>query len=470
MSTDISSALGVGSGIDIKALAENLTKVEREPREQAIQTRIDKTEKRISGYGAVMFGLKQLKDAFSALNDKTDFTGATVRNSAPLAFDAVASAGASVAQHSVEVISLAQSQISRSGNFAAADSTLNNGASFSLTITSAGKATNVSVTERTPAGIVDAINSKQGLTGVEARLVNTGDPANPYTIVLTGQSGLANSFTVAQPAGEAPVAGLSFATRLQTAEDSQAVIDGITIFRDTNTLDDVIPGIKFELLSRTTTPGTVSVTRDTAPVKAKIEALAKAYNDLQDFLDTLGDPDSTDEEYGGVLQNDSTIRYVREQARSMITASSTTPGTTVAALRDIGITLDRSGRLQTDAAKLDVSMLARFDDIAEAFGANAVYSSTSSSTTPRGLAGDALRRLDAMMANDGPILSRNEQATRQLQDAEEDMADLKVRMDGVYERYLKQLSVMDGVVSQMNALRESLKGQFENLAAAYNNK
>lgn len=142
----------------------------------------------------------------------------------------------------------------------------------------------------------------------------------------------------------------------------------------------------------------------------------------------------------------------------------------MAALRDIGITLDRSGRLQTDAAKLDVSMLARFDDIAEAFGANAVYSSTSSSTTPRGLAGDALRRLDAMMANDGPILSRNEQATRQLQDAEEDMADLKVRMDGVYERYLKQLSVMDGVVSQMNALRESLKGQFENLAAAYNNK
>jgi flagellar capping protein FliD len=75
-----------------------------------------------------------------------------------------------------------------------------------------------------------------------------------------------------------------------------------------------------------------------------------------------------------------------------------------------------------------------------------------------------------MMANDGPILSRNEQATRQLQNAEEDMADLKVRMDGVYERYLKQLSVMDGVVSQMNALRESLKGQFENLAAAYNNK
>jgi len=470
MSTDISSALGVGSGIDIKALAENLTKVEREPREQAIQSRIDKTEKRISGYGAVMFGLKQLKDAFGALNDKADFTGATVRNSAPLAFEATASAGATVAQHSVEVVSLAQSQISRSGSFAAADTTLNNGGAFSLTVTSGGKVTNVSVTERNPAGVVDAINSKQGLTGVEARLVNTGDPANPYTIVLTGQSGRANSFTVAQPVTESPVAGLSFATRLQTAEDSQAVVDGITIFRDTNTLDDVIPGLKFELLSKTTSAATVSVTRDTAPVKAKIEALVKAYNDLQDFIDTLGDPDSTDEEYGGVLQNDSTLRYVREQARSMITASSTTPGTTVSALRDIGITLDRGGRLQTDAAKLDVSMLARFDDIAEAFGANALYTSTSSATTPRGLAGDALRRLDAMMANDGPILARNEQANRQLADAQDDMSQLKVRMDGVYERYLKQFAIMDSMVGQMNSLRTSLKGQFDNLAAMYSNK
>ena len=471
MSTDISSALGVGSGIDIKALAENLTKVEREPREQAIQTRIDKTERRVSGYGAIMFGLKQLKEAFGALNDKADFTGATVRNSHPQAFDVTASAGASVAQHSVEVQSLARAQISRSGNFARADTTLNGGNAFSLTITSGGRATNVSVTEKTPAGIVDAINSKQGLTGVEARLVNTGDPANPFTIVLTGQSGLANSFTVAQPGSEAPVAGLSFATRLQTADDSRAVIDGITVSRPTNTLDDVIPGIKFELLSPMAAgvSGTVSVTRDTAPVKAKIEALVKSYNDLQDFLDTLGDPDSTDEEYGGVLQNDSTLRYVREQARSMITATSSTPGTTVSGLRDIGITLDRQGRLQTDAAKLDVSMLARFDDIAEAFGANAVYTSTSPESTPRGLGGDALRRLDAMMANDGPILSRNEQATRQLADAEEDMAELKVRMDSVYERYLKQLSVMDSVVSQMNALRDSLKGQFENLAAAYKN-
>jgi flagellar capping protein FliD len=43
-------------------------------------------------------------------------------------------------------------------------------------------------------------------------------------------------------------------------------------------------------------------------------------------------------------------------------------------------------------------------------------------------------------------------------------------MDGVYERYLKQLAAMDSVVSQMNSLRDSLSGQFEGLMAMYTNK
>ncbi|MFM8548119.1 MAG: hypothetical protein ACKODB_11010 [Betaproteobacteria bacterium] len=61
MSTDgIMSALGAGSGIDIKGLARSLTDAEQKPREEAIQAKIDKTETRIAGYGAVLFGLEQV--------------------------------------------------------------------------------------------------------------------------------------------------------------------------------------------------------------------------------------------------------------------------------------------------------------------------------------------------------------------------------------------------------------------------
>ena len=74
------------------------------------------------------------------------------------------------------------------------------------------------------------------------------------------------------------------------------------------------------------------------------------------------------------------------------------------------------------------------------------------------------------MEKQGPILSRTEAATAQLSDAQEDLAKLEDHMTQVYDRYIKQFSVMDGLVSQMNSLRESLKGQFENLAKMYQSK
>jgi flagellar hook-associated protein 2 len=241
------------------------------------------------------------------------------------------------------------------------------------------------------------------------------------------------------------------------------------VTRATNVVDDVIPGIKLELLSTTTSAATLSVARDTAPVKEKITALVDAYNGLQDFLDTLGDSKSEDEEYGGVLANDSLLRYVRDQARSMITATSSTPSGTVTALRDIGVTLDREGRMQIDDTKLDVALLGRFEEIAKAFSADTDNQSMIGDAA-RGIAGDALKRLDGLMGTDGPILSRSNSAQDQLGKAETDLAELQERMDDVYQRYLDQFAVMDSLVTQMNTLRDSLKGQFENLSAMYSGK
>jgi flagellar hook-associated protein 2 len=138
-------------------------------------------------------------------------------------------------------------------------------------------------------------------------------------------------------------------------------------------------------------------------------------------------------------------------------------------MRDIGITLDREGRLQVDAAKLDVALIGRFEDVAKAFTAD-TDNQTLLGDAARGLAGDALKRLDDLMGANGPIMARNNAANTQLDRAELDMTRLKEQMDAVYERYLDQFIVMDGLVSQMNSLRDSLKGQFENLAAMYNNK
>jgi flagellar capping protein FliD len=74
-SSSILSALGAGSGIDVRKLADDLVAAERVPRQERIEARLAKSEARISGYGAVRFALSSLRSAFADLKDAADFPG-----------------------------------------------------------------------------------------------------------------------------------------------------------------------------------------------------------------------------------------------------------------------------------------------------------------------------------------------------------------------------------------------------------
>ncbi len=73
MATDTISALGAGSGVDVKALATSLVDAEKAPRKAAIDAKIKKSEGGISGYSAIKFVLSDLKTAFANLKDQSDF-------------------------------------------------------------------------------------------------------------------------------------------------------------------------------------------------------------------------------------------------------------------------------------------------------------------------------------------------------------------------------------------------------------
>ena len=58
--TNAISALGAGSGMDVKALATNLVEAERAPRKGVIDKKIAKSEAGISGYAAIKSALDGL--------------------------------------------------------------------------------------------------------------------------------------------------------------------------------------------------------------------------------------------------------------------------------------------------------------------------------------------------------------------------------------------------------------------------
>ena len=201
--SDLITQLGAGSGTNTKSLAESLVAVERQPREDAINARIRKSENRISGLSAVMLSLDTIKKSFQALDDPSDWNALNIQNGNTSALGAVSTGPAAAGSHSVEVLSLASAQRNASLGFAGSDTQLNSGLAFSLQLAVNGGSPStirVPATNATPTGMVAAINASK--MGVTAQLVNTNDgTASPYKIIITGTSGASNNFALTSDDG-----------------------------------------------------------------------------------------------------------------------------------------------------------------------------------------------------------------------------------------------------------------------------
>jgi flagellar hook-associated protein 2 len=475
MTTNFVSALGAGSGIDVKSLAENLVEAERAPRKERIDSRIAKTEAKISGYGAMKFALSDLQAAFAKVNDASEFSSSTATNSQPSAFGVSTTTTAGIGNYSIEVTQIAKATRIASTSFLASDTSLHTGP-FDLTITdSNGVDTTIGVTTATPTGMVKAINDSTDTTGLTAQLLNTG---NGYTVVVSGSTGQSHDFTLSSN-----VADVSFLpTKLQTAQDAQFQVNGLNMTRSTNQFSDVIDGVTLDLYGTTTlgSPARLDLNRQTGAIKDNLKLLVKAYNDFDESLKILADRASTVEDFGGVLAGDSLLQRVRSQVRSMITSDYkiyATPGNAateqlnpdVYAARHVGLSIDRNGLLTLDEVKLDAALTDNFDQVVTMFSANANNQSIYS-PSPGGLAGDAVKSIDKTLRSTGLIAQQSETASSQIKTYKKELVSLEEQMTRLLARYTAQFGTMDSIVGQSSSTRASLTSSFEGLMSMYTNK
>ncbi len=562
--TEFLKTLGMGTGVDIKQLAQTLTDAQGEPKKNVIDKAIAESNSKISAYSSLLFGLGSLDTAFKSLNDKGDFQSLTTKSSDATKLTATTTTAAATGKHHIVVSQLAKGerlasagyasstsslnsvtaftvavtaagttktvqlggvrQITESGSFASNSTTINGGSAFNVVIGSTTIAVDGSTYATTPAGVISAINAQSGSTGVSAAysgnkivltgtsgssfsfsdtasdlsfsttqsassggattpaglvtaindlnwdvtasLIDTGASSNPYKIVLQGKSGTANDFsvTLANKVGGGTPSGIAFSTSLQSAQNAQFTVDGLSIERGSNTVTDVLTGVNLELLQ--TSGGseiTLDIMRNTSDVKKKVENLVSVYNNLTIIMDTLGNHEST-EELGGVLVGDSTLRAVRQKVVSMVTATTTTPatGATMKSLSDLGVSLDRYGKLTINQTTLSDSLEneTHFLEIRKMFSADTDIQSEFS-TSDAGIAGDAIKTLRSLMATDGIVKSKSTGQSKDITRFEKDLRALEKRLEGVYDRYITQFTAMETSVNTMNGIRDSLKQQFE---------
>ena len=463
----IVSKLGGGSGIDTQALASSLVDAERAPRAQAINKNISKNEAVISGYSAVKYALGNLQAAFDDLKDKSDYKSISVSNSQTSAFTATATSSADTGSHTVLITQLAAAQRSTGTQiYTSADvaipglTTLTLGGTGFPDVSSAAQT--IAVTTATPTGVVDAINNSG--KGLSAQLVSTG---SGYKVVVTAASGASNAFTIASNVATE----LDFSTSLQTASDAALTVDGIAITSSSNSVTGAITGVTLNLLATNTSAASLNLANDTSSAKTKVLALVTAYNDANVLLDEVTNPKSTFETYGATLVGNSSVRSIRDQIRAMVTDDSSTAGSsgTLAALRDIGIEVDKTGKLTTNTVTLDLALDFNFTNTVTLLSGNQ-ENQGSFDTSDAGIAGDASKALTTLLGSSGTLSTESANATTRITKYQDTLAALEDRMTRLLERYTKQFAAMDSMVGQIKSTQTGLTSTFAGLMAMYTNK
>jgi len=166
----------------------------------------------------------------------------------------------------------------------------------------------------------------------------------------------------------------------QNAEDAQMTIDGTTITRSTNAIDDLVEDVTFNLTQETPTgvDVNVSIDPDTEIVQNAILNFVDTYNELRVFFakQTLTKDDGTPDE-NAVLRTNPTLRTVMSNILNELSAVVDGLSSTPNKLADLGITLDdyagddetpyTRNILVVDEAQLSTALQGDFDAVRKVF-------------------------------------------------------------------------------------------------------
>ncbi len=165
--------------------------------------------------------------------------------------------------------------------------------------------------------------------------------------------------------------------QIQAGADALISVDGVSVTPSSNTVTDIIPGVTLNLKrAEEGTTITVSVSRDMAAVKEKIQNFLSAYNDTIAAINAQQTYDAEKNQPGGPLFGDSTLRMIKSNLSGIILGKVPGVSASFSTLGMVGISTGTDGKLTADDTKLQKYLETNFEDIINLFASN--WSSTNS--------------------------------------------------------------------------------------------
>ncbi|WP_063345199.1 flagellar filament capping protein FliD [Vibrio jasicida] len=437
------------SSLDPITMATQFATLDVQPFQQRYQFQADKYQAQLTALGKVESALRDFR---TAVNEMNSSTSSIIKNTATLSqdgyFSASADANAMSGNYQIFVEQVATSHQLSTGMPANLDATTEISTTGTLEFTIDGETMTLDLStvdtdgdgKATVTDLVSAINNNADNPGVNATLVRSN--GQTHFMLSSTETGVANTINVnASGTGQAWFED-AFTNTTEISKPQDAVIwlgaegTGLQLTNASNTFEGVIDGVDITV-TKAQTSGEAAVGlgigADSEGTKEQLNKFVEAYNSLVSTLDEYTQIGGEDKARG-VLASDPTLRSIESQLTNLVRGEHGGMR-----LNEIGITLDRSGKMKVDQDKFteaqknnsagleamfngDGALLDSLDDMAEPF---LKFSS-----------GTFNSRKDALQAN--------------LDRIEDKQTTLERKYEMSYNRYLSQFTQMNTLMTQMN--------------------
>lgn len=447
---------GIGSGLDIASLVQQLVAAERQPLEQRLTRRESQITAEISALASLKSALSTFKSALENLKSVDVFLTRTAKSSDTDVFEASASASAAPGSYDIEVVQLAQAHQLASNAYAdGADAVVGTG---TLTITVGTTTFSVEIGEDTStlAGVRDAINAASDNPGVRATLIHGTEGTR---LVLTShETGANGAIRVTAEGGDGGLDALVYdpdtttnLTELRPASNAVIRIAGFEHESSSNEITGAIDGVTLSL--KKAAPETqirLDVAYDTAAITQRVRDFVAEYNKLNTQLGNLRSYDPTSRRAGPLL-GDALLRSIESQIRRGLTDPIEGLEGQYTALVNLGIRTTATGSLTLDETKLKEAISTDLEAVAKIFGAE------------NGVAARLHETLEARLASDAEIDTRTEALQKSARSITREREMLDRRMETLHERYMKQFTALDTLLMSLQSTSSYLAQQLANL-------
>lgn len=468
-------SLGVGSGLALDDLVQQLLEAERAPKDARLNEKEERIEAEISGLGQIKSKLSAFEDSVDELRSDADINGREPTISNPSEDDDVLSAEASNSalrgsyEITVEQLASGSRITTDDGAFTSStDAVLSTGAG-SLTFDVGGSDSfTIDVTAgMTLTELREAINNADDNFGVTANIIDTGTSAGPRLVYSSSETGEGNDLVITNDTGAAELDRLSTtggtgnisAANIQSAQNAIAYIDGIEVQSESNEFENTIQNVSFEVneVSPKDANGdllatTLDIGYDKEGLEKKIRDFVENYNSLIDEINTLTRYGESELEEDGALAGDSLLRGIQTTMANIVGGN--VSASALGGLFQVGIEFNDDGKLEigttdfglgTGEDRLEDALEDNFDEIAKLF-----------TDENEGIATRLYEFADEYTSYGGLISLREQTAKDNREELYDERETLELRMQSYEDTLRGKYLNLDQTVAQLNQTSSAL--------------